>query len=241
MDDFGALNQTHFLSEVYRLTRDGRRLGLEDVQKGFQNFIDAGTLGPNQFFGHFIHTNDAMLEKTAAAGSGMAWQPLSNGRLGSGIADIPKYLAVGVKVGMGVDGEASADIADPFENMRMGLYFIRASYGSASAMRPADVLRIATIGSAEIMGVADRVGSLEIGKYADFNIISPPSPIFDAAATVVLAVNSANLDAVYMGGAKLVDHSAFLRSDMAAVHVEVATRIDRLRAAARERLVFFPK
>lgn len=220
MDQFGVLNQTHFLSEAYSLTPDGNRIGKEEVQKRFQNFIDANTLGPNQYFGHFIHTNDAMLKQTAAAGSGMSWQPLSNGRLGSGIADIPKYLALGVKVGIGVDGEASADIADPFENIRMGLYFIRASYGYASIMQPIDVLRMATIGSAEVMGIADRVGSLEVGKYADFIVISPPSPVFDLAATIVFAVNSANIDGVYVGGEKLVDHLTLTRSDMADVNKE---------------------
>jgi 5-methylthioadenosine/S-adenosylhomocysteine deaminase len=235
MDEFGALNQAHFLSEEYRLMDDGRRIGKEELQKQFQNFIEAGTLGPNQYFGHFIHTNEAMLKQTAAAGSGMSWQPLSNGRLGSGIADIPKYLALGVKVGMGVDGEASADIADPFENMRMGLYFIRASYGYASAMHAFDVLRLATMGSAELMGIADRVGSLEVGKFADFAVISPPSPVFDVGATVVLAVNNANLDAVYVGGQKLVDHLALTHSDVTNVNKEVETRIGRLKAIASKK------
>jgi cytosine/adenosine deaminase-related metal-dependent hydrolase len=235
MDEFGALNQAHFLSEAYRLMDDGRRIGKEELQKQFQNFVEAGALGPNLYFGHFIHTNEAMLRETAAAGSGMSWQPLSNGRLGSGIADIPKYVALGVKVGMGVDGEASADIADPFENMRTGLYFIRASYGSASAMSALDVLRMSTIGSAALMGVADRVGSLEVGKLADFVVISPPSPVFDVAATVVLAVNNANVEAVYVGGKKLVDHLVPVRSDLGTVSQEVEMRIGRLQAAAAKK------
>jgi len=230
MDEFGALNQAHFLSEAYRLMNDGRRLGKEEVQQQFQNFVDAGTLGPDQFFGHFIHTNDAIVTQTAAAGSGMSWQPLSNGRLGSGIADIPKYLKHGLRVGMGVDGEASADIADPFENMRMGLYFIRASYGHASIMQAIDVLRMSTMGSAEVMGVADKVGSLEVGKFADFVVITPPSPVFDAAATIVFSVNNANIDAVYVGGKKLVDRLALMRSDEAKTNREVETRIGRLRS-----------
>ena len=201
MEDFGALNQAHFLSEAYRLMNDGRRLGKEEVQSHFQNFIKAGTLGPNQFFGHFIHTNDEIVAQTTAAGAGMSWQPLSNGRLGSGIADIPKYLKAGLRVGMGVDGEASADIADPFENMRMGLYVIRAMYGHASIMR-LDVLRMATLGGAELMGVADKIGSLEVGKFADFVVITPPSPVFDAVATVVFSVNNADIKLGVHGRAK---------------------------------------
>lgn len=232
MEEFGALNQAHFLSEAYRLMDDGRRLEKEEVQQNFENFIEAGTLGPNQYFGHFIHTNDAIVSRSAAAGSGMSWQPLSNGRLGSGIADIPKYLEQGLKVGMGVDGEASADIADPFENMRMGLYFVRASYGRASIMQTIDVLRMATIGSAELMGVGDRIGSLEIGKFADFLVINPPSPVFDVASTIVLSVNNADIDSVYVGGRKLVDRLTFTLCDAAKFNSEVEKRVDRLRTLA---------
>ena len=136
---------------------------------------------------------------------------------------------------MGVDGEASADIADPFENMRMGLYFIRASYGHASIMEAFDVLRMSTMGSAEVMGVADKVGSLEVGKFADFVVITPPSPVFDASATVVFSVNNANIDAVYVGGEKLVDRLALTQSDEAKTNSEVEARIGRLRSIAAAR------
>ena len=223
MDQFGALNQTHYLEAPP---------DKDEEQKLFHNFIDAGSLGPNLYFGHFIHTTDEILRKTAAAGSGMSWQPLSNGRLASGIADIPKYLSLGVKVGMGVDGQASADVADPFENMRAGLYLLRAKYQNPSIMQPIEILRLHTLGSAEIMGVADKLGSLEVGKLADFDVISPPTPVFDAAASVVFACSTMNLDAVYVGGEKLVDHTALTHADMAKAAAEVETRVGRIRALA---------
>jgi 5-methylthioadenosine/S-adenosylhomocysteine deaminase len=226
MDDFGVLNQTHYLEAP---------IEKEEQQKLFQNFIDAGSLGPNLFFGHFIHTTDEILKKTAAAGSGMSWQPLSNGRLASGIADIPKYLSMGVKVGMGVDGQASADVANPFENMRVGLYFLRAKYEDASIMQPIDILRLHTLGSAEVMGLADKIGSLEIGKFADFDVIAPPTPVFDVAATVVFACSSENLDAVYVGGEELVDHDRLMRPDMTKATEEVERRVERLRVLAQKK------
>jgi cytosine/adenosine deaminase-related metal-dependent hydrolase len=223
MDEFGVLNQTHYLEAP---------LDTEQEQKLFQNFIDAGSLGPNLYFGHFIHTTDEILQKSAAAGSGMSWQPLSNGRLASGIADIPKYRSFGVKVGMGVDGQASADVADAFENMRVGLYLLRAKYQNPSIMQPIEILGLHTMGSAEVMGVADKIGSLEVGKLADFNVISVPTPVFDPAATVVFACSTMNLDAVYVGGEKLVDHAVLTRSDMAKAASEVETRVGRIRALA---------
>jgi len=231
MTEFGALNETHFLEHP---------VGKEEQQKNFQNFIEAGTLGPDQFFGHFIHTNDDMLRKTAAAGSGMSWQPLSNGRLASGIADIPKYLAMGVKVGMGVDGQASADLPDPFENMRVGLYFIRASKEDAAVMQPIDILRLHTLGSAQVMGVADRIGSLEPGKFADFVVLNPSggidrAPVFDPFATVVFACNSANIEAVYVGGEKVIDGVTPVKADTTKISAEVATRVEHLRQVARQK------
>lgn len=229
MDELGVLNQTHYLEWPLEKARQ---------QQNFATFVEVGTLSPNQYFGHFIHTTPEMLRATAAAGSGMSWNPLSNGRLASGIADIPKYLELGVAVGMGVDGQASADLPDPFENMRVGLYLVRAAYENAQIMQPLDVLRLHTLGSAQVMGVANKVGSLEVGKYADFVVISPSggidrAPVFDPAATVVFASNPANVEAVYVGGDKVVDHGVLVQADMAHVSAEVERRVHSLRRHAQ--------
>jgi len=234
MDEFGVLNQTHFLEWP---------LEKERQQANFEHFTSVGTLGPDQYFGHFIHTTDEMLRATAAAGSGMSWNPLSNGRLASGIADIPHYLELGVEVGMGVDGQASADLADPFENMRAGLYLIRASYEDAKIMQPIDVLRLHTLGSARVMGVAAKVGSLEAGKLADFVVVSPSStidraPVFDPAAAVVFASNAANVEAVYVGGDKVVERGVLLNADMERVSAEVERRVHELQEKANRPRIY---
>jgi cytosine/adenosine deaminase-related metal-dependent hydrolase len=136
---------------------------------------------------------------------------------------------------MGVDGQASADIADPFENMRSGLYVIRAKYEDPAALLPRDVLRFHTLGSADVIGVADRVGSLEKGKFADFLIVDPHSmetgPVFDAYGTLVLACGTPNIESVYVGARKMVDHGICVNPDYARVSAEVAHRMERLRAA----------
>ena len=122
----------------------------------------------------------------------------------SGLADIPKYRKLGVAVGMGLDGQASADLSDPFENMRMGLYATRMKYQSATAMSVYDILAQHTIRSAEVMKVADRVGSLSRGKFADFLVLNPLDPdigpLFDVIASVVVSCSSRNLAGVYVGG-----------------------------------------
>ena len=159
----------------------------------------------------------------------MIWNPLSNGRLASGLADIPKYLAAGMTVGMGLDGQSTADLADPFENMRMGLYSLRMQYNEASILLPQDMLRLHTLGTARAIGVADRVGSLEIGKFADFLLVDPSQPdtgpTYDPYATLVFACANANVDTVFVGGEAVVKRGMPLKHDVAALAREVKARV----------------
>jgi cytosine/adenosine deaminase-related metal-dependent hydrolase len=218
MDKFHLGNQSHFLEPPEHVADD---------QAKFKWYVDSGLLGSKDlYFGHFIHTNDAILKATAAAHGGMSWNPLSNGRLASGVADIPKYLKMGVRVGMGVDGEASADLADPFENMRTGLYAIRDKYEDATIMSPYDVLYLHTMGSADVMGVKDKLGSLEAGKYADFLVVDPTrfGTIFDPYASLVLITGERDLERVYVGGELKVDHGVLIGQDMRKVHTETDRR-----------------
>ena len=221
-DEFHLGNQTHYLEPPETQY---------EQQSKFRWFMDSGLLSKQLIFGHFIHTNSFILAESAKAGAAMSWNPLSNGRLASGVADIPAYLNAGIRVGMGVDGEASADLADPFENMRTGLYAIRDKYENATIMSPYDVLRLQTMGSADVLGVADRLGSLEPGKFADFLVIDPTRfrTIFDPYASLVFVAGERDLERVYVGGDLLVQNGAMLKQDMTKERAEVSRRVAALR------------
>jgi cytosine/adenosine deaminase-related metal-dependent hydrolase len=158
----------------------------------------------------------------------MVWNPLSNGRLASGTADIPKYLKMGVRVGMGVDGEASADLADPFENMRTGLYAIRDKYEDATIMSPYQVLWLQTAGSADVLDIKDKVGSLEPGKFADLVLVNPTrlgAILEDPYANLVLIAGARDVDAVYVGGELMVDHNKLTHQDLDKAQTESNRRV----------------
>lgn len=195
MAEHGITNQAHFVETAE---------GVETQRAKFAWYDEAGALGPGFAFGHFVHPTDAMVERAAEAGCAMSWQPTSNGRLGSGVADVPRYLRAGMRVGIGLDDQSCTDTSDPFANMRLGMYSLRALHHDASVMLPAQVLRLHTLGSAEVLGVADRVGSLEVGKLADFVVVDHRSPstgpVWDVAATYVMACGLRNLRRVYVGG-----------------------------------------
>ena len=162
----------------------------------------------------------------------MVWNPLSNGRLGSGLADIPKYKRYGLQVGMGLDGQASGDLSDPFENMRMGLYATRMKYESAAVMTPYQILALHTYESAKTLNVEDRVGSLAKGKWADFLIIDPKEPdvgpVVDTYATLVMTISTRNMEAVYIGGKAVYENEAFTTHDFKAISKDAHKRVNRM-------------
>lgn len=219
MKEFGLRNQTHYLEQP--------ETQVEDREKVWPWLVDGGLVTDKMIFGHFIHTDAAIVEATGRAGAAMSWNPLSNGRLASGVADIPVYLKAGIRVGMGVDGEASADLADPFENLRTGLYAIRAKYENAGVMSPYDVLRLHTMGSADVLGVADKLGSLEVGKLGDFLVIDPTiyGHVFDPYATLVFVTSQPDLERVYVGGELMVERGRVLKQDLGKVEREVNERV----------------
>lgn len=224
MREFHLHNQSHYLEPPETAHSE---------QAKFHWFTDSGLLGPDLIFGHFIHTLPEIVAAAGRAGAAMSWNPLSNGRLASGVPDIPAYLKAGIRVGMGVDGEASADLADPFENMRAGLYAIRDKYESATIMSPYDVLRLHTMGSADVLAIADKVGSLEPGKLADFLIIDPIrfGPVSDPYASLVFVTSEPDLESVYVGGTRRVEHEGhFIDQDISKVETEVRRRVARIRA-----------
>jgi cytosine/adenosine deaminase-related metal-dependent hydrolase len=228
MRDYNLDNQTHYLEPPTALSQRDK----------FPWFVESGLLafGPRLYFGHFIHTTPEIVAAAAKAGCNMVWNPLSNGRLASGFADIPAYLKAGMKVGMGVDNQNASDIPDPFENMRLGLYAIRDKYEDATVMSPYDVLKLHTMGSATVMRVADKIGSLEPGKYADFDVVDPrhrdTGPVYDPYATLVLACGQANLDRVYIGGEMVSMRGQIIGRDFDTVAAEVRRRAEAARAKA---------
>jgi cytosine/adenosine deaminase-related metal-dependent hydrolase len=219
MDEFHIGNQSHYLEPPDTIDSERAK---------WPWFKGSGLLSPTLYFGHFIHPTDQILDDVAAAHGGMSWNPLSNGRLASGVADIPKYWRKGIRIGMGVDGEASADVADPFENMRTGLFAIRDLYQSANAMSPYQVLYFHTVGSADVMGMKDKLGSLEKGKFADFLVIDPArlGTIFDPYASLVLVTAERDVDRVYVGGVLKVKRGALVGQNVKKVEAEANRRAE---------------
>lgn len=228
MDAFGVLNQAHLLETPYALDAQRER---------FWWYDKAGALTPRMIFGHFIHADAPIRERVAESGAAVSWQPASNGRLGSGILDVPDLLARGIPVGIGLDDQACTDLSDPFENLRVGMFVLRASRQDASLLSPRQALELATLGSARVLRLDGEVGSLAPGKYADLVLLDSRhpdlGPVWDPVATYVLSASPRNIRQVWVGGEVVVDAAAGVRTvDAEALSEEV----HRVMGAIKERV-----
>ncbi|MBQ3356239.1 MAG: 8-oxoguanine deaminase [Oscillospiraceae bacterium] len=128
-----------------------------------------GWIGDDVWYAHGIHFTTEELDVLAKTGTGVAHCPVSNMKLSSGIARIPEMLERGVKVGLAVDGSASQDGSNLLEEIRI-CFLLHRLNSSAKAPTGYDVLKMATRGSASLLGRSD-IGSVEVGKCADFFLV----------------------------------------------------------------------
>ncbi len=147
--------------ENYMLAREGMRP---------LAFMEAlGWLGKDVWYAHGIHFNDDELKLLAETGTGVCHCPISNMKLASGVARVPEMVALGVPVGLGVDGSASNDGSSLMEELRVAFLLHRLT-SSIAAPSGYEILKLATRGSARLLGRSD-IGSLAVGSCCDLFMV----------------------------------------------------------------------
>src|SRR5438093_5605738 len=181
----GAYWQTHLsedrgeMAEVERLFPEA--LDYTDV------YDRAGGLTRRAILAHAVHLSDREVARLAESGAVIAHCPSSNLFLASGAMPLARYLAAGVRIGLGSDVAAGPG-APLFHVMRAGAYtphaLRAAGMSDAPPLTPADWLRMGTLGGAAALGLDDVMGSLEVGKEADLIAVDPSVtlPLFGLGA-----------------------------------------------------------
>ena len=185
-------------------------------------------VGNDVWFAHSVWVNDDEMNVFAQHGCGVAHCPSSNMRLASGIAPIMTILGKDIKVGLGVDGSASNDGSHMLNEARQAMLLSRLNSGIKGASRSAPdapalmtarhALSIATRGGAAVLGRKD-IGSLEVGKCADFfainlNRLDYAGALQDPLAAVVFCA-PVKADYTVVGGNLIVEKGEFLPLDIA--------------------------
>ena len=120
---------------------------------------------------HCVHVDEGEIRTLKESGAGVAHNPTSNLKLGSGVAPVAKMLELGVPVGIGTDGPASNNDLDMFEEMRLAALLAKGIGKDPTALPARDALAMATRVGAEAIGLGEITGSLEPGKRADLIVV----------------------------------------------------------------------
>lgn len=177
----GAYWQTH-------LSED--RTELVEVARLFPEAVDyldvydrAGGLGPRTILAHAIHLSGREVARLAATDTALAHCPASNLFLASGAMPLARYLAAGIRVGLGSDVAGGPELS-VFSNMRAGAYTQsslrvlagdrdEARAGAPQPLGPLDWLRLGTFEGARALGLEGSIGSVEAGREADLIAVDP--------------------------------------------------------------------
>ncbi len=204
-------------------------------QRPLDYMESCGWMGEDVWFAHGIHFNDDELQQLADTKTGVAHCPASNMKLASGVCRVPKMLELGIPLGLAVDGSASNDNSNMMSEIRTSYLLHRLHY-SEKAPTGYDILKIATRGSAGLLGRND-IGSLEKGKAADFFAIDTSSLEFVGAdedpanllGTVCIA-HPANF--VFVQGKLVSEDGVLINIDESDVAANARKKVDEILSKA---------
>jgi len=173
-------------------------------------------LGSDVWFAHCVHLNDNEIALMAKTGTGVAHCPVSNLRLGSGIAPVPRMLDAGVPVGLAVDGSASNDSSNMLRELQTALLVHRVGTGVES-MPARRVLEMATVGGARVLG-RDDIGVLAPGKAADLAMfdlrgVEYAGATHDPVSALLFCGPGARAELVMVNGEVVVKDKHLVRLD----------------------------
>jgi len=236
--EFGMPVQTHLAESPVQRTAALRRYGMTLTA----HLDRIGLLAPGFSAAHAIWIDDAELALIARHGGTLAHNPGSNLRLGNGIADIRRAIGAGVGVGVGTDGSASADNQNMFEAMRLAAFVSRVfDRAPEDWIGAAEALRLATEGSAAVLGMADLIGKIAVGYKADLVFLDLDHvnlvPLNNAVNQLVNTEDGAAVRDVMIGGRFVLRDGVLPGLDWPSIVAKAAaaaTRLAEANAAARE-------
>lgn len=178
---------------------------------------DAGLLGPNLQAVHMTQVNDHDLTLIADSQTRVVHCPTSNLKLASGYCPVGRLREAGIRVALGTDGAASNNDLDLFQEMRLAALLAKHQQGDARAGNARDVVAMATLGGAQVLGMDAHIGSLEAGKDADFISIDTRAlsmqPLHDPFAALVHGVAGQQVDNVFVRGEAVMRDRALCQQD----------------------------
>lgn len=237
--EFQVPMQTHLAESKGQALEGIRRYGKSLTA----HLDDLGLLGPHLSAAHGIWLDDDDISRLADAGTSVIHNPLSNLRLGSGLAPVRRMLDRGLNVGLGTDAANTSDTQNMFEVTRIASYLSRIQLPDVEQWLDAsEVMDLATRGSARALGFGDNIGRLEEGACADIVFLRLDHidywPLRNAVMQIVNAESGAAVDSVMIDGRLVLDRGQMLSIDEKRLRAQVEEAVDRIDAAGAGTIAF---
>lgn len=162
----GSMYHTHSSENKDEIVEVKRRHKKENIEY----FDSIGVIDDHSVLAHCIHVNDKEINLLKKNNVRVSHCPSSNLKLGSGIANIPKYLQKGISVSLGADGAPCNNNLSVFNEMRLAALIQKPTHGPLS-MDAKTVFKLATIEGAKALHLQNEIGSIEVGKKADLALL----------------------------------------------------------------------
>ncbi len=168
-----------------------------------------GVLDGRVIAAHCIWEDGNDLEILKRHGTGIAHCPSSNMKLASGVAHVADMLKLGITVGLGTDGFAgSNDTADLLLEMNLAAKLQKVTTMDPTVLPAEQVMDMATMGGARVLGLQKEIGSLEEGKRADLITVSLAHanavPLYNVYSYLAYAAKAGDVDDVFINGRQIV-------------------------------------
>ncbi|MBB6732194.1 amidohydrolase [Cohnella sp. CBP 2801] len=181
---------------------------------------------------HAVHLSERDIGLLAGMRGGIAHNPVSNLKLGCGIAPVSSMTGQGLVVGLGTDGAGSATTLDLFEEIKAAAWLQKLGREDPTALPALEALRMVTIGGAELLGIADKVGTLEPGKQADLLLVDLNKPhlrpVHSLESLLAYSANGADVDTTIVAGKVLMRNRRLLTLDEDEILRQASVRAARL-------------
>ena len=220
---------TMHLAEVQEDVRYIRQqYGMRPVE-----FVESvGMVGPRVLLAHTVWLDEQDIQRLAETGTHVTHNPVSNAKLASGIAPVPAMLAAGVNVGLGTDAGTCNNTYDLIREMRWASVLHKVKHLDPTIVPCETVLEMATINGARAMGLENEIGSLEVGKRADFVALDMDKPHLvpapDPVSALVFAAQGSDVDTVVIDGRIVVQGRQVLTMDEERILDEARKRAEKL-------------
>jgi 5-methylthioadenosine/S-adenosylhomocysteine deaminase len=188
-----------------------------------------GFLGPDLIAAHAVHVDEDETLRLKKNGVKIVHTPESNMKLCSGVAPVRRYLEAGMHVALGTDGCASNNDLDMLREMDTAAKLSKVTENDPTSLNARAAMKMATSWGAEALGLADSVGTLEVGKRADLVVIDTDAPhlcpLYDPYSALVYAARGSDVRDVFIDGAPVYRNRRFTRLDPAEIMERVRTLI----------------